>query len=51
MTHSGDHSIGIKLPYQVKEGIRKSIAYRLSSTDDPRHVIDLVTMDSATVLL
>jgi len=43
--HTGQDIVGSRLAYQVKEGIRRSGGLRLTSIDEPRLIIYLVTMD------
>jgi hypothetical protein len=51
LLHSGKDAIGIRLVYQIKEEIRKSASYRLSSIDEPKIILILVTMDMADELV
>lgn len=45
VSHSGDDSVGSRLAYLIKEGIRRSAGLRIASNDKSRLIIHLVTMD------
>ncbi len=45
VVHSGKDIVGSRLAYQLKEGIRRSGGLRLTTLDEPRMIIYLVTTD------
>jgi phage-related protein len=44
--HEGSDSIGSRVIYQIKEGIRSSGGLRLSTTDEPKYIIYIISKES-----